>query len=327
MDIDGEFLTKLRDAMLDSVVKSPMFPWPGPPRGMEAKPSSSYMGEHACMRRAYLEILARTQPGSVEVLERTGDLQVPAQRGWALEDTLRHWLKMAEMDGLELDIYHFNDAVLGPGARYFGHPDDYLEFCLPEQPDETTVSGQLVGRYLLEYKHQRVMAYDSFIKRGILATEPLYYAQAQSMLATDEVKKLGINACLFIITPFDVSGAKGKITMGKRGSKAHPYQGELEPDFRCVPDCSGVNPVFYLELVPSMPTFQRGLLAWCRKLGTHLDQEEAPPRKYDIGKAWQCDYCDVRYACEERGPCIGGCEHAFCGAQAADLEEQVVGDD
>ncbi|GAF88610.1 unnamed protein product, partial [marine sediment metagenome] len=132
MDIDGEFLTKLRDAMLDSVVKYPMFPWPGPPEGMEAKPSSSYMGEHACMRRAFLQILARTHPDDVEVLERTGDMQVPAQRGWALEDTLRHWLGLAKVDDLIIDIHHFDDAVLGPGARYFGHPDDWLEISVEE---------------------------------------------------------------------------------------------------------------------------------------------------------------------------------------------------
>ena len=316
MDIDGEFLTTLRNAMLDVAVKRPQFPWPGPPEGMEGKPSSSYMGEHACMRRAYLEILARLNPGSIEVLERGGDMQVPAQRGWALEETIRWWLRYADVPDLTISIRHFEDAVIGPGTHYFGHPDDYVEFILADLAPH---------RVLLEYKHQRLMAYNSFIKMGVLATEPLYYAQAQSMLATDEVKSLGITECLFIIAAFDVSAAKGKITMGKRGSKAHPYQGELEPDFRCVPDCSGVNPVFYLELIPSMPTFQRGLLAWCRKLNECVEEEKAPPRSYDIGtpKVWQCDYCDVRHACEEAGPCRGGCEHAFCATQHdTHLEEE-----
>ena len=306
MDIDGEFLTTLRNAMLATAVKRPQYPWPGPPEGMEGKPSSSYMGEHACMRRAYLEILARLNPGSVEVLERGGDMQVPAQRGWALEETIRWWLRYAEVPDLTINLGHFEDAVIGPATRYFGHPDDYVEFVLADLAPH---------RVLLEYKHQRLMAYNNFIKMGVLATEPLYYAQAQSMLATDEVKSLGITECLFIIAAFDVSAVKGKITMGKRGSKAHPYQGELEPDFRCVPDCSGVNPVFYLELIPSMPTFQRGLLAWCRKLEQCVEEKKAPPRKYDVGKVWQCDYCDVRYACEETGPCREGCEHTFCASQ------------
>jgi len=303
MDIDGEFLTKLRDAMLDAVVRTPMYPWPGPPPGMEAKPSSSYMGEHACMRRVYLELMARLHPDDFEVLQRPGDQQVPAQRGWALENTLRYWLGMAQMPECQISIRHFDGAVLGPGARYFGHPDDWVQFTPP--------AGEPV-RFLLEYKHQRVMAYSQFLKQGVLGAEPLYYAQAQSMLAADEVKKLGINACLFIITPFDVSAAKGNITMGKRRKD---YAGELEPDFRTVPDCSGVHPVFYLELIPAMPSFQRGLLAWAKKIDGYVESQTCPPRKYEVGKDWQCDYCDLRYACEQAGPCLGGCEHAFCASQ------------
>lgn len=320
MEIDGEFLTTLRNAMLKAAATVPIFPWPGPPAGMEDKPSCSRMGEHACMRQVYLNIMARLHPGSIEALERSGDQQVPAQRGWVLEPTIDHWLmaaivKQSGLEDVQVLIHRFDPSyVIGPGGHYFGHPDGWAE----------VVQGghSVVGRFLLEYKHQRVMSYSSFLKKGVQATEPLYYAQAQSELACDAVKELGINSCLFIITPFDISGAKGSITMGKRGSKAHPYMGELEEDFRCVPDCSGVNPVFYLELVPSLPTFQRGLLAWCRMIATAIKLGNPPNRKHDIGKTWQCDYCEMRYACEQAGPCLSGCEHSYCCAEGDDTAER-----
>jgi len=273
------------------------------------------MGEHACMRQVYLNIQVRLHPDEYEVLERAGDQQVPAQRGWVLESTLDHWLTNAVLQGgLEIRIHRFDPSyVIGPGGHYFGHLDGWAEVYAPGAEES-------LARFLLEYKHQRIMSYHSFLTRGVQATEPLYYAQAQSELACDAIKELGIDACLFVITPFDVSGAKGKITMGKRGSKANPYMGELEDDFRAVPDCSGVNPVFYLELVPSLPTYQRGLLAWCRTIQKYVDSGQAPPRKYDIGSSgtWQCDYCEMRYACEQAGPCPGGCEHAYCCKETND---------
>ena len=314
MEIDGEFLTTLRDAMLKAAATVPIFPWPGPPPGMEGKPSCSRMGEHACMRQVYLNIMARLHPGDYEVLERTGDQQVPAQRGWVLESTLDHWLTSVVWvpKGIEIRIHRFDGAIIGPGAHYFGHPDGWGEVYAPGAQES-------LARFLLEYKHQRVMSYSSFLKQGVQATEPLYYAQAQSMLACDAVKELGITSCLFIITPFDVSAAKGSITMGKRGKN---YQGELEENFRTVPDCSGVNPVFYLELVPSLPTFQRGLLAWCRTVEKYVDTNQAPPRKYNLGKDWQCDYCDMRYACELGGPCADGCEHPYCCAEGDGTAER-----
>jgi len=305
MDIDGEFLTTLRTAMLKAAATVPIFPWPGPPAGMEGKPSCSRMGEHACMRQVYLNIMARLHPGDYTLVERSGDQQVPAQRGWVLEPTIDHWLMASLIPGMMVELHRFDpNYIIGPGGHYFGHPDGWGELISQD--------GEHLARFLLEYKHQRVMSYTSFLKQGVQATEPLYYAQAQSELACDAVKALGINSCLFVISPFDVSGAKGSITMGKRGSKAHPYMGELEDDFRCVPDCSGVNPVFYLELVPSLPTFQRGLLGWCRAIAKYVDTNVAPPRKHDVGKVWQCSYCEMRLACENSGPCPGGCEHSYC---------------
>lgn len=315
MDIDGTFLTDLRNAMLRAAATVPIFPWPGPPAGFEGRPSCSRMGEHACMRQVFLNIQVRLHPDDYEVLERTGDQQVPAQRGWVLESTLDHWLMSSLIPGMMVKLYRFDpNYVIGPGGHYFGHPDGWAELISQD--------GERLARFLLEYKHQRIMSYHNFLTHGVQATEPLYYAQAQSELACDAVKELGIDTCLFVIAPFDVSGAKGKITMGKRGSKANPYMGELEDDFRVVPDCSGVNPVFYLEMVPSLPTFQRGLLAWCRTIQKYIEAGQAPPRKYDVGssKAWQCDHCEMRYACEQLGPCAGGCEHAFCAAQSADNE-------
>ena len=300
MEITGEFLTQVREGMLQAAAENPLYPWPGPPEGMEDKPGASRMGNDACMRQVWFDILSRTDPDfDYEKMPREGTMEIAPQRGWALEAQMTHLLERARVAAHCVEVHAYAEAVIGPDNLFFGHPDGYAiinNTAMEREEDPDT--------FLLEYKHQRGTAYMRFLKEGVQSAEPLYYSQAQAyMLAT------GMDKTLFVISPFDVSGTKGDITIGKRRKN---YEGNLEPDFRMVPDCSGVHPAYYLEMIEADAAYQEGLLDWCKDLACYVKNHDAPDRRYDMNKAWQCQYCSWQPACLHTGACKE-CEHKGCG--------------
>ena len=288
-------LVKLRNDYLVAVAEHPIHPWPGPPPGLENRPSASYMGEHACKRKAYYKCLyamgklmyrgdywlpAPATPGS-------GGNEIAAQRGWILEESVLHWLRH---NGIEdIDAYHEEDVRFPRGNPvFYGHPDG-----------EGTVDGV---ETLLEIKHQNAMRYMDFLRGGTAALQSPYYAQVQAyMLAT------GLKQTLLVAMSADPSSVKGDITWGKRRKT---YQGELEPDFMAIQNCSGVNPFVYMEIIPANKPYQKGLVAWATDVTEHVDLRKTPDRGFDFDKGWQCraEWCEYRAVCEAYGPPTAGPE-------------------
>lgn len=315
----GVFLTLARNGVLAAVADNPVYPWPGPPPGLEGVPSSSRMGEDACQRQAWFSLLSRVDgdKAEYEALPRDGSLEVAPQRGWALESLLREWLSRAKWvyEGKECRLlvheFEHDKPLIDPSGLYYGHPDGWGEFVVvgEEWPP--------LDRFLLEYKHQRASQYKQFLARGVADTEPLYYAQVQSLMGASDFDKT-----LFVITPFDVSTVKGELTRAKKGKN---YTGEFEPDLRMIPKSSGVNPVFYMEMVLALPAYQRQLRAWAKQVVEHVKSRKAPDRLYDINKDWQCAYCDFRDACQVVGPCKEDCDHKACNPGDPTPEQEYMG--
>jgi hypothetical protein len=255
------------------------------------------------MRKAWFQLITRLdgEKAEYEALPRDGSMEVAPQRGWALEPTLRAWLSRAQFkyqgESCRLLVHEFDKdkPVVDSSGFFYGHPDGW---------GSLVKNGVELDRFLLEYKHQRASAYMSFLKQGVAEGEPLYYNQVQALMAAS-----GFDKTLFLITPFDISSVKGNLTMGKRGKN---YSGELEPDFRMIPKSSGINPVFYFEMVLALPTYQNQLRAWAKTVVGHVKTRTAPDRLFNVAKDWQCAYCDFRDACRVVGPCKGECEHRGC---------------
>lgn len=286
-------LVKLRNDYLTAVAEHPIHPWPGPPSGLENRPSASYMGEHACKRKAYYKCLfamgklmykgnywlpAPATPDS-------GGNEIAAQRGWLLEDSVRHWLDC-------------NGAATQTFLKYVGFPHDDAVFY--GHPDGICMVGDV--KYLLEIKHQNAMRYMDMLRGGIAALQSPYYAQVQAyMLAT------GLKQTLLIAMSSDPSSVKGDITWGKRRKT---YQGELEPDFMAIQNCSGVNPFAYFEVIQANKPYQKGLVTWAEDITEHVDLRKTPDRGFDFDKGWQCrsEWCEYRGVCEAYGPPTPGPE-------------------
>jgi len=277
-------LTELRDEFLTAVAEYPIHDWPGPPKGLENVPSCSYMGPYACMRKAYYRVmggqgLLRGYEPPKATPERGGN-DLPAQRGWILEDSVRHWLGCNEAE----EIHTYTDPVWYPttDALFYGHPDGY---CFLE--DTLTV---------IEIKHQNAMRYMDFLKLGLEKMTSTYYAQVQAyMLAT------GLSQCLLVALASDPSSVKGDITWGKRRKD---YQGQLESGFRAVPNCSGVNPFVYFELVPANKEFQKvWVLDWAKEIKAAAENAIVPPCTFNTQSDWQCrpEWCDYRGICGRDG--------------------------
>lgn len=289
----SEQLIDLRNRFLDSVVGEPLFPYPGAPKGWEDKPSCSYMGPGACMRKAYYNInqrLGRTLPGIP--IEDTGEGTLPAQMGWILEQSVRHWLGCAG-----IKVVEFDQAVDYQGL-YYGHPDGWSD------DEGNTFKLGINDTFIIEVKHQRVMSYMGFLRRGVAEESPLYYAQLQGYMAAT-----GMKNALFIARPFDLSAVKGNITQGKRNKS---YEGHLEPDFCMVYNSSGVNPAIYLELVPANVPYQVGIKEWAITLADFVTAEEPPDRGFDTSTDWQCSYCSLLNICLAHGRCKAQCGHKGC---------------
>lgn len=276
-------MTTLRDEFLIAVAEHPIHDWPGPPKGLENVPSCSYMGPYACKRKAYYRIMS--QQGLLRGYEEPkatperGGNDLPAQRGWLLEDSVRHWL---DCNGVEIDKTHPDLYVVGPNRLYYGHPDGL-----------GTCNGV---NLILEIKHQNAMRYMDFLRFGLENMTSTYYAQVQGyMLAT------GLKQTLLIALASDPSSVKGDITWGKRKKN---YAGQLEPGFKAVPNCSGVNPFVYLELVQANDPFQKAwVIAWAKEIKAAAEVAIAPERTFDLNTDWQCraEWCDFRAICEKNG--------------------------
>lgn len=277
-------LTKLRDDFLIAVAEYPIHEWPGPPPGLENVPSCSYIGPFACKRKAYYRIMSHqgilrgyTPP---EATPLTGGNELAAQRGWLLENSVCHWLSCNGAD----HVTTYKEALVYPqdDPLFYGHPDGACQ-----------IDGET---YLLEIKHQNAMRFGDFLKSGLENMQSPYYAQVQGYLLAS-----GLNHCLFTALSSDPSSVKGQITWAKR---RRDYAGEMEPDFRAVPNCSGVNPFLYLEVIEANKPFQRAwVLAWCKEIKDAVENALVPEPTFDTGHDWQCraEWCEFRSICDRDG--------------------------